>query len=61
MISSLPDFVVHLDILVSLFPSEAVFSFFHGFADGFSLVLIMVSLFLNLKAVRLDISNELLI
>ena len=52
LVSSLPDFVTHFDALAALFPNEAVFNFFHGFADGFSLVLIIVSLFLNLKTVR---------
>ncbi len=52
LISSLPDFIIQVREVASLFPNESLFSRFHGFSDGFSLVLIIVSLILNLKAVR---------
>jgi len=51
LISSLPDFVIQVETVVSLFPDQAAIHFFHGFADGLSLVLIVLSLILNLKAI----------
>ena len=51
LFSSLPDFIIQVRAMASIFPNEAAVSLFHGFADGFSLVLIVISLFLNLEAV----------
>ena len=51
LISSLADFVIQIEALASLFPNRAAINFFHGFADGLSLVLIVLSLTLNLKAI----------
>ena len=51
LISSLTDFVIQNEALASLFPNQAAINFFHGFADGLSLVLIVLSLILNLKAI----------